>query len=75
MKLYAPSGNYKLEKILFAARLLNIKIQHVAVSFDHKNKQFIAQYPNCTLPALELDDGNFVFGANSILLYLFDEQL
>jgi len=26
MKLYAPTGNYKLEKTLFASRLLNKKM-------------------------------------------------
>lgn len=43
--------------------------------FDHKNKQFIAQYPNFSLPALEVTaDNSFVFGTNSILLALFSDN-
>lgn len=52
MKLYSPANNYKLEKILFASKLTGNKVHHIEVPFDHKNKQFIAQYPNYTLPCL-----------------------
>ena len=75
MKLYSPSNNFKLDKVLFGSRILGKKVDHVEVPFDHKNKQFLTQYPNCTLPALELGDGQYVFGANSILLALWDETI
>lgn len=54
MKLYSPSKNYKLDKILFSSKILGKNIEHIEVPFDHKNKQFIAQYPNYSLPALQL---------------------
>ena len=52
MKLYSPSNNFKLDKVLFGSRILGKKVAHIEVPFDHKNKQFIAQYPNFSLPAL-----------------------
>lgn len=72
MKLYSPSNNYKLDKILLASKILNNPLEHVEVPFDHKHKQFIAQFPNYTLPALQLSESNYVFGSNSILLHLFN---
>lgn len=75
MKLYCPSNNFKLEKVLFGSRILGKKLVHVEVPFDHKNKQFIAQYPNFSLPALEFENGQYIFGADSILLALWEEKL
>lgn len=54
MKLYSPSNNFKLDKVLFSARILNKKVEHIEVPFDHKDKKFIAQYPNYSLPALQV---------------------
>jgi hypothetical protein len=72
MKLYSPSNNFKLDKVIFGSRIIGGKVTHVEVPFDHKNKQFIAQYPNFSLPALEMEDGQYVFGADSILLALWE---
>lgn len=52
MKLYCPLDNHKLDKILFTNKIFNKQIVHVEVPFNHKNKQFLDAYPNCTLPAL-----------------------
>ncbi len=75
MKLYSPSNNYKLDKVLLASRILGKLIEHIDVPYDHKNKQFIAQFPNYTLPALQLSEKDFVFGTDSILLALYDEKI
>ena len=75
MKLYSPSNNFKLDKVLFGSRILGKKLTHVEVPFDHKNKQFIAQYPNFSLPALEMENGQYVFGADSILLTLWEDKI
>ena len=75
MKLYSPSNNYKLDKVLFGSRILGKPIEHIIVPFDHKNKQFIAQYPNYSLPALHVADSSYVFGANSILFSIFDQKI
>lgn len=75
MKIYSPSNNFKFDKVLFGSRILGKKVNHVEVPYDHKNKQFIAQYPNFTLPALEMESGEYIFGANSILLALWDESI
>lgn len=74
MKVFSPPNNHKLNKILFAAKLYNHSVEHVEVPFNHKNKQFQDAYPQSTLPALELQDGTFIFGTNSILLSLVPEQ-
>ena len=71
MKLYSPSHNFKLDKILFASKLLSQKVEQIEVPFDHKNSQFIAQYPNFSLPALQTEQGQYIFGADSIVLHLF----
>lgn len=75
MKLYSPSNNYKLDKVVLAARILNKPLEHIEVPFDHKHKQFIAQFPNYTLPALQLTESHYVFGSNSILLNLFHDKV
>jgi hypothetical protein len=75
MKVYSPKNNYKLDQILFAAKIYNQPINHVEVSFDHKNKQFQEIYPQWSLPALETNNGTFVFGFNTILVYLATTQL
>ncbi len=54
MKLYSPANNYKLDKVLLASCILGKPIVHLEVPYDHKNKHFIAQFPNCTLPALQI---------------------
>lgn len=75
MKIYSPSNNFKLDKVLFASKLLGKKLQHLEVSSDHRHKQFIAQFPHYSLPALELNDNEYVFGSHSILLSLYDDKL
>jgi glutathione S-transferase len=75
MKLYSPSQNFKLDKVLFGSRILGKKLTHIEVPFDHKNKQFIVNYPNFSLPALEMENGQHVFGADSILLVLWEEKI
>ena len=52
MKIYSPSNNHKLEKIIFAAKIYQIQLDHIEVPFSHKNKQFQDAYPGSTLPAL-----------------------
>jgi elongation factor 1-gamma len=75
MKLYSPSNNFKLDKVVFASRILGKKVEHIEVPYDHKHKQFIAQYPNFSLPALNAKEAEYVFGADSIVLALFEEKL
>lgn len=75
MKLYSPANNYKLDKVLLASRIFGKPLVHVEVPYDHKNKQFIAQFPNYTLPALQITEKEFVFGSDAILLALYDEKL
>lgn len=52
MKLYSPANNYKLDSVLLASRILGKEVEHVEIPYDHRNKQFLAQYPYYSLPAL-----------------------
>lgn len=71
MKLYSPSNNYKLDKILYAGKIYREEIKHEVVDFDVKvPKSFKDAYPNFSIPALECPNEEYLFGVNTILLYL-----
>ena len=71
MKVYSPEENYKLKKIAQAAKIYRKAYELEKVEFEPKvSKSFKEAYPQYTLPVLETDNGKFITGTNSILLYL-----
>lgn len=71
MKVYSPEDNYKLKKIVLAAKIYRRGLTLDKVDFEPKvSKSFKEAYPQYTLPLLETENGQFITGTNSILLYL-----
>lgn len=71
MKVYSPEDNYKLSKVLTAAKIYGQEVVHEKVGYDAKiSKGFKEAYPHQSLPVLETPTGKFITGTNAILLYL-----
>lgn len=75
MKVYSPDQNYRLSKIVLAAKIYKKQVGVESVGFEPKvSKTFKEAYPQYTLPLLETESGRFITGTNSILLYLAGEE-
>ena len=71
MKVYSPTDNHKLDKILFTAKLYGQNVLHEPTDFNAKiPKTFKDAYPAFSMPALEVEEGKYIFGTNTILLHL-----
>lgn len=71
MKVYSPEEDYKLNKILMAARIYKREITYQQTDLQAKiSKSFIEHYPQYCMPALETENGQFIFGVHTIMRYL-----
>ncbi|KAG8585602.1 hypothetical protein GDO81_005087 [Engystomops pustulosus] len=66
MKLYVSDGNPHGVKVLAAAGLWGNDVQIQRLQQDEKVVPFLSQ---AKLPALELNNGNYLFSANAICRY------
>lgn len=74
MKLYCPQQNYKQNKIQLASKIYKKTVNVEKVQFDPKvSKPFKDSYPQYTLPLLQTEEGKFISGVNSILMYIAGE--
>ncbi|MEE6471722.1 hypothetical protein FKM82_009348 [Ascaphus truei] len=68
MKLYVSEGNPHGVKVLAAAGLFSRDVEVTRLQQEEKVVPFLSQ-PK--LPALQLDNGNYLFSANAICQYFF----
>ncbi len=70
---YLPSGNgYKVRLLLTQ---LGIQFQRVELEIfkgESRTPQFLVQFPNGRIPAVEFDDGRTLFESNAIMCYFAD---
>lgn len=70
IKLLAPIGHGRTNKILVAADLANVKVELVDTKLDDNNYQIFQQkFPFGKVPALETPDGP-LFESNAILRFI-----
>lgn len=73
MKLYGPSFNHRVTKILIAANYAGIKLDLEEYAPRNANESAKSEYlkknPNGKVPTLETDEG-FLFESNTILRYI-----
>lgn len=71
MKLYAPLGNFRANKILVTSEILSLPIiQNYVDMKTIKEKDFLKKNPLGKIPVLETDNEGFIFESNAILRYL-----
>ncbi|CAG5136638.1 unnamed protein product, partial [Candidula unifasciata] len=68
MKLYTDLGNFQTLKVLLAARLSGHSIQLVEVK---KGDIVVPYFTKSKLPVLELEDGKYLFSANTAAKYFY----
>ncbi len=70
LKVYFPSGNPRGAKILVAAKLANVPIELVPITYEElKNPEHLQRHPLGKIPALETPEGP-LFESNAILRYI-----
>ncbi|XP_070494164.1 elongation factor 1-gamma [Chironomus tepperi] len=78
MLLYTYPENFRAFKALIAAQFSGVNVQ-VAPNFvmgeTNKTEAFLKKFPLGKVPALETDDGQYLFESNSIAYYLSNAQL
>jgi len=78
MLLYTYPENFRAFKALIAAQFSGVNVQ-VAPNFvmgeTNKTEDFLKKFPLGKVPALETDDGKYLFESNSIAYYLSNAQL
>ncbi|MDH3647473.1 MAG: glutathione S-transferase family protein [Gammaproteobacteria bacterium] len=68
---YLPSGNSYKPRLLLS--LLGIEYERIDVNImkgETRTPEFLAKNPNGRIPALELEDGEFLWESNAILYFL-----
>ncbi len=73
MKLYTSTWAPSPRRVSLYLERKGIELEQVEVdlrSGEHLNPDFAAMSPNCTVPALALDDGGFIWESTAIRRYL-----
>lgn len=69
-KLFFPYGNPRGNKLLFAAEVAGVPVEHVDVPFESlKNEEHLARHPLGKIPVLVTESGP-IFESNAILRYI-----
>jgi elongation factor 1-gamma len=74
LKVYFPTGNPRGLKILVAAQLAKVPLEHVNITYeDLKKDEHLKRHPLGKVPALETPQGP-LFESNAILRYIAREN-
>lgn len=75
LKVYGDVDSGNCYKVKLLLHLLNVPCEWVNVDIlkgETRTQEFLAMNPNGKIPALELDNGEFLSESNAILCYLSD---
>ena len=67
---YLPSGNgYKVRLLLTQLAIPFERVELDIIKGETRTPDFLRKFPNGRIPAVELDDGKFLFESNAIISY------
>lgn len=70
LKVFSPQGNPRVNKLIVAAKLANVKAEHVVIPYDSlKNDENLLRHPLGKVPSAQTEDG-FLFESNAILRHI-----